>query len=71
MLWFHEPPARGALWKWRCPDNPEFDGTLPPLVHRWQKEHWFDPCALLGDDARSELKPGCRKRAPGGGWEPR
>jgi hypothetical protein len=32
--------------------------------------HRFDPCALLGADARSELKPECRKRQRGGGHEP-
>ncbi len=31
--------------------------------------HWFNPCELLGEDARSELKPEFRKRQDGGGWE--
>jgi hypothetical protein len=31
--------------------------------------HWFDPCELLGWDARSELKAEHRRRQPGGGWE--
>lgn len=70
VLWFEEPPARWALWNWRCPDNPEFEGDLPPPKMSWRKEHWFNPCDLLGDEARSELKPSCRRKARGGGWEP-
>ena len=70
VLWFLEAPARYALWHWRCPDNPEFSGEMAAPVHSWKKEHWFDPCALLVDDARSELTPNCRTRARGGGWEP-
>lgn len=70
VLWFAQPPTHGALWKWRCPHNPAFEGELPPLLHSWKKEHWFDPCELLGPDARSELKPECRRPAHGGGWEP-
>ena len=31
--------------------------------------HWFDPCALLGPDARSEYRPEFRERQPGGGWQ--
>ena len=70
VLWFTEAPQRWALWRWRCPDSPEFEGELPLLAMSWRKEHWFDPCELLLDSARSELKPGCRRRAFGGGWEP-
>jgi hypothetical protein len=70
VLWFESPPARWALWKWRCPDNAFFEGELPPLAHSWKKEHWFNPCELLTADARSELRPECRRQAPGGGWEP-
>lgn len=70
VLWFDSPPERWALWRWRCPDNADFAGDLPPMAMSWRKEHWFNPCELLTDDARSELKPGCRQRAPGGGWEP-
>jgi hypothetical protein len=69
VLWFDRPPERWALWSWRCPNNPEFGGIQPPPVFSWRKEHWFDPGELLRDDARSELKPACRKRARGGGWE--
>jgi hypothetical protein len=69
LLCFDEVPDRWALWHWRCPSNPEFGGDLPPLLSRLQTEHWFDPCELLADDARSELRPACRRRARGGGWE--
>ena len=31
--------------------------------------HWFDPCALLTNDARSEYRPEFRERQPGGGWQ--
>lgn len=70
LLTFAAPPERWALWHWRCPANPEFHGALPPLLEQLRTPHWFDPCELLRDDARSELKPACRKRARGGGWEP-
>ncbi len=68
VLAFDDPPDRWALWRWRCPDNPEFDGDLPPLRGRATTLHWFDPCALLTDDARSELRPEARQRMRGGGW---
>lgn len=63
-------PARFALWNARCPDNPEFDGELPTVLGRVRSVHWFDPCELLGADARSELLPRYRRRQRGGGWEP-
>lgn len=70
---FASVPDRWSLWSERCPDNTEFAArALAPLpfAHaRARTMHWFDPCALLVDDARSELRPGCRKRSIGGGWE--
>lgn len=69
VLCFDEIPDRWALWHHRCPDNPEFEGELPPIRAALRTEHWFDPCELLGKDARSELKPEFRCRARGGGWE--
>lgn len=33
--------------------------------------HWFDPCALLAADTRSELRPEHRRMQKGGGWERR
>ena len=71
VLCFGRTPARGALWRHRCPDNPEFHGDLPPILARAQTVHWFDPCELLQPDARSEYKPEHRERQPGGGWQPR
>jgi hypothetical protein len=53
----------------RCPRVPEFDGDLRPILARATTEHWFDPCELLAADARSELRPECRRRQEGGGWE--
>lgn len=70
LLVLDEVPARWALWHFRCPAQPAFEGVLPPLRGMARTLHWFDPCELLSNDARSELKPGCRKRAHGGGWEP-
>ncbi|HEY4221410.1 MAG TPA: hypothetical protein VGO62_08705, partial [Myxococcota bacterium] len=71
---FADVPDRWALWRSRCPDNADFQQRaqepLPRMLVHARTEHWFDPCALLLDDARSELKPACRQRAPGGGWEP-
>ena len=69
VLCFEDLPERGALWHYRCPTSPEFTGVLPPLVGRAVTSHWFDPCELLGPDARSELRPEFRRRQAGGGWE--
>lgn len=68
VLVFAEPPQRWALWHDRCPDNPEFEGELAPILARATTHHWFDPCALLVPDARSELRPEFRARERGGGW---
>jgi hypothetical protein len=69
VLSFAEVPDRRALWHHRCPDVPEFDGALCPILARTVTEHWFDPCELLKEDARSELRPEYRRRQEGGGWE--
>ena len=69
VLVLDDVPERGALWKHRCPHSDEFVGTLGPVRALARTPHWFDPCELLRDDARSELKPSCRRRQPGGGWE--
>jgi hypothetical protein len=69
VLCFAEIPSRSALWHWRCPRMSEFTGLLPPILGRATTHHWFDPCELLGSDARSELKAEYRRRQPGGGWE--
>jgi len=71
VLCFQQAPARGALWRHRCPGNVEFEGDLPPILGRAQTIHWFDPCELLTDDARSEYKPEHRERQEGGGWRPK
>ena len=68
VLAFDDVPDRWALWHHRCPQNPEFAGDLPPIRERAVTDHWFDPCALLADDARSELLPEHRDRMRGGGW---
>lgn len=70
VLCFAAPPDRWALWHHRCPDNPEFSGSLVPVLGLARTSHWFDPCELLTPDARSELLPEARCRARGGGWEP-
>ena len=71
VLTFDQVPERYALWHSRCPNNEEFEGTLPPIRARARTHHWFDPCELLVSDARSELRPEHRQRQVGGGWEPR
>ena len=71
LLCFGELPEQGALWRWRCPDNDEFEGELPELLGRATTRHWFDPCELLLPDARSELSPEFRERQRGGGWMPK
>jgi hypothetical protein len=69
VLAFDTVPDRWALWHWRCPQVNDFAGDLPPLRARATTTHWFDPCALLVPDARSELREEFRQRQPGGGWE--
>jgi hypothetical protein len=69
VLAFADVPDRSALWHHRCPDVREFGGELLPVLARATTEHWFDPCALLAPDARSELRPEHRRRQEGGGWE--
>ncbi len=70
VLAFAEEPERWALWNHRCPGNPEFAGSIPPLLGQARTHHWFDPCELLTPEARSELRPEHRRRQRGGGWEP-
>jgi len=69
LLCLASPPKEGALWHHRCPDAPEFGGDLPPLLDQARTVHWFDPCALLAPDARSEYRPEFRERQAGGGWQ--
>ena len=68
IICFGEAPVAPALWHYRCSDNPEFSGVLQPIRAIARTQHWFDPCVLLADDARSELRPEMRERQPGGGW---
>ena len=68
ILCFDAVPARGALWRHRCPENAEFAGDLPPVLGEVRTIHWFDPCELLTPDARSEYREDARERQPGGGW---
>lgn len=68
LLCFEQRPERNALWHHRCPDSAEFSGELPPLLASSRTLHWFDPCALLAPDARSEYRAEFRQRQAGGGW---
>lgn len=68
VLCFDSMPERSALWRSRCPDNPEFAGELPQVLAHETTRHWFDPCELLLPDARSELREEFRERQCGGGW---
>jgi hypothetical protein len=68
VLAFSDVPVRSALWHFRCPQNPEFMGDLPPVLGQAMTLHWFDPCELLRPDARSELRDEFRDRQCGGGW---
>jgi hypothetical protein len=62
-------PERDALWHLRCPNNTEFAaGRSPSIIATARTEHWFDPCALLGPEARSEYREEFRERQAGGGW---
>ena len=69
LLCFERRPARAALWHHRCPASAEFAGELPPVLASARTVHWFDPCALLSDDARSEYREDARERQSGGGWQ--
>jgi hypothetical protein len=69
VLFFDHTPERLALWHDRCPDNPEFSGEIPCKLDQARTVHWFDPCALLTEDARSEYRPEFRERQLGGGWQ--
>jgi hypothetical protein len=69
VLCFADIPDRYALWHWRCPNVADFGGELLPILARASTTHWFDPCDLLSDDARSELRQEFRARQPGGGWQ--
>jgi hypothetical protein len=69
VLCFADLPDRWALWHHRCPNVADFSGDLAPILARSVTQHWFDPCELLRPDARSELRPECRQRQHGGGWE--
>jgi hypothetical protein len=71
VLAFTSMPDRHALWHSRCPENPEFQPGALPIVGVARTEHWFDPCALLLPDARSEYREEYRERQCGGGWLPR
>ncbi|HKU41891.1 MAG TPA: hypothetical protein VJR89_27225 [Polyangiales bacterium] len=70
VLCFDAVPNRLALWRARCPDNPEFAAGehLEPLASS-RTLHWFDPCDLLKPDARSEYREEFRERQHGGGWQ--
>lgn len=70
VLCFDEVPERDALWHDRCPAGEFAALALPEIRGRARTPHWFDPCELLGADARSELRPEHRRRQRGGGWEP-
>jgi hypothetical protein len=70
--------AEGRLRRIRAPrplatgrvsPRPEFSGELPPVLGQVRTVHWFDPCALLTNDARSEYRLEFRERQPGGGWQ--
>lgn len=69
VLCFAEVPDRQALWHWRCPHNSDFSGPILPILDRAITHHWFDPCELLTQNARSEMKAEFRQRQQGGGWE--
>ncbi|MDB5805537.1 MAG: hypothetical protein JWN73_2859 [Betaproteobacteria bacterium] len=68
LLCFGQVPDRWALWHHRCPNIPEFEGSLPPILGAARTPNWYDPCGLLGDNGPSELKPEFRERLRGGGW---
>jgi len=68
LLCFGEVPDRWALWHYRCPNIPEFEGSLPAILGETRTPNWYDPCGLLGENGPSELKEEFRQRLRGGGW---
>jgi hypothetical protein len=68
VLSFSSIPDRTSLWALRCPDNKDFPAEPATPLARSFTLHWFDPCELLTDTARSELRPEYRSRQAGGGW---
>lgn len=68
VLIFDRLPNHLGLWSYRCPDNPEFTGDIPDIISMARTDHYFDPCELLREDARSELKDEFKVRQLGGGW---
>jgi hypothetical protein len=66
---FSELPDRLTLWAHRCAPAGSPLPKLPVLASS-RTDHWIDPCELVSENARSELRPEFRRRQPGGGWEP-
>lgn len=71
VLCLLQRPERFGLWRARCPDNPEFQGSVPEILAAATTTHWFNPCELLAPDARSEYREQFREKQCGGGWVPR
>ncbi len=69
VLALAEVPDRAALWAYRCGQVAADPSIERSLLGRTRTLHYFNPCELLGDDARSELLPEHRQRQSGGGWE--
>lgn len=71
-------PHRGCCASTPCPTAtpsgtraaPTTRSSRAAVLAEVRTVHWFDPCALLDHDARSELKPECRRRMRGGVFEP-
>ena len=68
VLCLGDTPDRWGLWHHRCPENPEFSGPAPDIRGTARTVHWFDPCNLLREGARSEYRQEFRKRQRGGGY---
>jgi hypothetical protein len=66
LLAFDAIPVRAQLWKYRAGETTAAAIGLRCSVRGL---HWFDPCELLGESARSELRPEYRERQEGGGWK--
>lgn len=66
VLALADVPDRAALWAYRCGEDATVERSL---LGTTRTLHYFNPCELLGDDARSELLPEHRQRQSGGGWE--
>jgi hypothetical protein len=53
LITLDDVPDQSALWHWRCPALPQFQGTLDDIRGVARTIHWSEPSRLLGDATAS------------------